>query len=37
MDISNDSSIADTDPGSGAFLSPGSRISDPKPEFLRAQ
>ena len=34
-------SVADPDPGSGAFLTPGSgigffRIPDPKPIFLRA-
>jgi hypothetical protein len=27
---------ADPDPGSGAFLTPGSRIPDPKPIILRA-
>jgi hypothetical protein len=29
-------SVADLDPGSGAFLTPGSGIPDPKPIFLRA-
>ena len=28
-------SVADPDPGSGAFLTPGSGISDPKPILLR--
>ncbi len=28
-------SVADPDPGSGAFLTPGSGIPDPKPIFLR--
>ncbi len=29
-------SVADPDPGSDAFLTPGSRILDPKPISLRA-
>jgi hypothetical protein len=29
-------SVADPHPGSGAFLTPGSEIPDPKPLFLRA-
>jgi hypothetical protein len=29
-------SVADPKPGSGAFLTPGSGIPDPKPIFLRA-
>jgi hypothetical protein len=30
-----DNSVADPDPGSVAFLTPGSGISDPKPILLR--
>jgi hypothetical protein len=33
--LKHDSSVADPDPGSGAFLTPGSGIPDPKTILLR--